>query len=377
MPTDNKQSQTNGLPPVPTDDMSPLVVEDTTPPMLNDNDLPVVNTPPTITVEEKPSETSSGSAAPSDDVVMAPIVTTQKKKFAGGKVIATILGLFLLVGGLGAGTMLVQQNQNIEEKANFCVDSCVNGGGGPLACECECGFRNSRCPAGEGEPGENNCDRQCGGPGLAFDFCMPNSSPLTCNQEALNRGYVVPIGSGCQPGQNCTVPAGYICRVGVNGYTGGPCTNDNKVPGTGTITSVPNCFCGTIQIDGGPNDGTYTMQCGCGGDGTPSATTPPTTPPAIDASCQNIKAYNMSWEELSSQRLATLKPGNRINFCVAGVASSGSFTKAKIKINGVALPETTTKRPNSNDFCSNYTITSAITTYRVTANIFHETLGWK
>ena len=58
-------------------------------------------------------------ATHSDDIVMAPIVTTTtpKKKFAGGKIIATILGLFLLVGGVGAGVYLTGQNQNVNEKS--------------------------------------------------------------------------------------------------------------------------------------------------------------------------------------------------------------------------------------------------------------------
>ncbi len=81
----------------------------------------------------QPPVVNSGSAAPSDDIVMAPIVTTTtpKKKFAGGKIIATILGLFLLVGGVGAGVYLTGQNQNVNEKAGqTCTppDNCESCG---------------------------------------------------------------------------------------------------------------------------------------------------------------------------------------------------------------------------------------------------------
>jgi uncharacterized protein HemX len=50
-----------------------------------------------------------------------------KKKFGTGKIIATILGLFLLIGGIGGGVLLTQQNQNVSEKAAFnqaCYDDC-------------------------------------------------------------------------------------------------------------------------------------------------------------------------------------------------------------------------------------------------------------
>ena len=116
----NQPTTTNGQ----TDDQNfpvtfPTVVEDTVlPPMPVASEQSTVigeqldTTPATVT-------TNVGSAAPSDDVIMPEIMgtTPPKKKFAGGKVIATILGLFLLVGGVGAGVFLTGQNQDIREKA--------------------------------------------------------------------------------------------------------------------------------------------------------------------------------------------------------------------------------------------------------------------
>lgn len=63
-----------------------------------------------------------GSAAPTDDTSGMMVSTPPKKKFGGGKIIATILGLLLLVGGIGAGIILTSQNQNIKEKA---AGSCI------------------------------------------------------------------------------------------------------------------------------------------------------------------------------------------------------------------------------------------------------------
>ena len=87
---DNNQNTTSDVPPI-------LEVETNLPPMIHEQ-----SSPPT------------GSAAPNDDVIMPAVVTTtQKKNFAGGKIIATILGLFILIGGTGAGVYLVQQQQDI------------------------------------------------------------------------------------------------------------------------------------------------------------------------------------------------------------------------------------------------------------------------
>lgn len=346
------------------------------------------------TEDKNVPDANSGTNAPFPDL---PITTgSPKKKFGGGKIIATILGIFLLVGGIAGGVILIQQNQNISEKAGSCAAHPCGPG---LRCDGNGGCIPSNTPEGEegnvesvdppdspwtggGDIDENTggCVTQCGGAGLAFDFCLPAGSTKTCNQEALARGYTVPVGSGCQPGQTCS-GSGWICKEGINGYSGGPCTGNNNVPGSGNIASVPNCFCGTIQIDGGPNDGTYKMECGCGGNqdetSSDNPTTPPTTPPTISAQCQNIKAYSSTWTLLTDAQLSTLTPSTVVNFCVLGTASEGTFDRAKFTINTVAQAETTTKRPTTNDFCQSYAIPAGVTSFNLTAQIHHATLGWK
>lgn len=103
------------LPPLPPDFQS-VAPEDSTPPP---------------TTSDQPVE-DNGSAAPSD---LPPMVATPKKKFGGGKIIATILGIFLLVGGIGAGLFLTQQQQDVREKAVNCptaIQSC------PAVCPAGC-----------------------------------------------------------------------------------------------------------------------------------------------------------------------------------------------------------------------------------------------
>ncbi|MFZ3301717.1 MAG: hypothetical protein WA152_03330 [Microgenomates group bacterium] len=379
--TNNQQAQTGSLPPVPTDDMPPIVMEDTTPPMLSTNDLPLANaqtTPETTPTVELP-KTDSGSAAPSDDVVMAPVITTQKKKFAGGKVIATILGLFLLVGGLGAGIVLVDQNQNIEEKAGAC-----NGGCGPGS---ECGgedqWGNAFCvPSGTTQE-EIDAALQPGSGGLdnigAFE---------PAGQSNLD--YLPDIGQTSDAGQtwtewqqanqtdNCSLPSSlqFLCVVGVAttenhpnlpaGYTKW-CNSDGRCSISG-----PGCptICGEYII--GTSTGGTTTGGGGGDNPTP---TPPTT--VITASCQDVKAYSSTWTLLTDAQLSQLEVGDSVNFCVTGVATGGSFNKARFTINNIAQAETTTIRPSSTDFCQSYVIPAAVANFNIKAQINHVTLGWK
>jgi hypothetical protein len=180
------------------------------------------------------------------------------------------------------------------------------------------------------------------------------------------------------------------------GLSGGCNTNcelqDNL--SAGNVVSLPSPVCGTVQIDIGCKNGanTYgsvtfaskTASTSCmstNPPGTnPPATTPPTAPPTtpgITASCQNIKAYSSTWTELTATQLTALRAGNTVNFCVTGVATGGSFNKAKFKINGVFQAETTMKRPGSEDFCQTYTIPANTARFYVSASINHVTLGWK
>ena len=159
MPNDNTNTNNSNQ----TSDVPQVFSEDVLPPMPQEN-MPVTQTVSTVSndqtkldtplvdtkedsTKELGTNTDSGSAAPSGDINLPPVVigTTPKKKFGSGKVIATILGLFLLVGGLGTGTYLVQQNQNIEERAGSCGGGCGPGyvcdGGGM------CVPRNGNGPA--------------------------------------------------------------------------------------------------------------------------------------------------------------------------------------------------------------------------------------
>ncbi len=369
---------------MPKDDTQPILeVETNLPPMIHDQ------TPPT-----------AGSAAPNDDLIMPAIVTTttQKKKFAGGKIIATILGLFLLVGGIGAGVYLVGQNQDIREKAGSCA---ANPCGPGLRCDGNGGCIPRDTPEGEegnvesvdppkdpwkeedgGVPtipsNQTSCTSDggfwcagCGG------FCLDGSYQNGgCIQAQLDRcGETAQIASGVGSLYGSEI---WLCKVqppngaSCDGNHGGVLRNDlNK----------DSCFCGVLQVDTPTGFTSYKNNCGCGGNdeepATVSSVDTPTAPPSITAQCQNIKAYSPTWALLTNAQLSVLTTGSQVNFCVAGVASAETFDRARLTINGVLQAETTTIRPSSTDFCQLYTIPAGTTTFNVTAQIHHLTLGWK
>ena len=111
----------------PTADIAPPLppVEVAPPSSMADSELP----PAPPIVEEAPAE---GTAAPTFDIssTISP-EPPPKKKFGGKKMVATILGLLVLVGGLGAGIVLVQQQQDIRQRAKDveCASSSECGDG--------------------------------------------------------------------------------------------------------------------------------------------------------------------------------------------------------------------------------------------------------
>ena len=102
------------------------------------------------------------------------------------------------------------------------------------------------------------------------------------------------------------------------------------------------------------------------------------TPPT--AQCSNVKAYkgDDTFTLLTTDELKALKAGDKVRFAVAGTATggTGSFDKAKFKINSTDSGEVTTKKPSSEEFYYEFTIPDGTTSFNITAQIHHTTLGW-
>ena len=225
MPNDSTSSKTNDQKPT-ADTIPPIFVDQgDLPPMIN-------SSAPSIPL------TTVGSAAPTDDIVstVMPAITTSgtpKKKFAGGKIIATILGLFLLVGGVGAGVYLTGQNQDVREKASGPPrEDCGNPGTNTYECGIPVG---SKC-----------CTIGGGG---AEEIPSGNCANNTGDCFVTSHIGVGPDGNICDGPHYTTCASGYECK------------DQDCVPSGG---------------DEPPGDETP-----------PPATTTPTTPPAIIPVCQS------------------------------------------------------------------------------------------
>ncbi len=288
--------------------------------------------------------------------------------------------------------------------------SCgATGSSGTTAC-IQSGTTNKVycCPAGQTYdefkecfvPNPNSCtsDSQCTVP---FQFCDRGTNQCAYSPN-INCGRNTDTGAPvcCPPSvtaANCTgsnrvceapnrlecIVNGAYCTLDANG-----CTNKTPPPSTpppapqcnSQCTTSSQCPSGLVcNITPGFTNGfcrnpscvDAKADCICTG-------TPPPGPTAV---CQNITAYTSIWTPLTTAALSALPPSREttVNFCVAGSASSGNFDRAKFTINGVVQAETTMVRPGSTDFCQAYTIpaVTATTTFNVTAQIHHVTLGWK
>lgn len=166
------------------------------------------------------------------------------------------------------------------------------------------------------------------------------------------------------------------------------CADANKVQEPGLVNCDDGSKCTGIRYEcktsGTSGDKWCTISYGkdcCTKPTNPPSTPRPTVTPTatpITAQCQNVKAYSTNnWTLLSTTVLSTLKGGqDSVYFCVTGVATGGSFDRAKFTINSVAQAETTIKRPSSDDFCQLYTIPTGVYSFNVTTQIHHVTLGW-
>ena len=395
--------------------------------------------------------------------------------------IATILGLVVLIGGVAAGIILVKQQQDIREKAACIPDGqCMTsstaccgssytdtscGSSMPIRCgskpptTCTPGQRETdSCTTSLGCPGnkERTCgiDSKWGIWGGCFDidddcpapppgstptpYCIPNgqcmtSSTACCGSSYTDTscGYSIPIRCGsAPPGSTPTptptpppgatptptpAPGCYSCARCSNtkpGYWATwtddtsncdgwyvcteptyECKPEKCGPGCATPTPTPTPSyrgCGeacndyihcipSLNCPGGPGGGRCVNglcpedpDCVCGATPTPRG---PTPTPGETAVCLNIKAYDINWNQLTASQLSSLRVGNIVRFTVSGTPAN-KINKAKFRINGVDRPETSSKKPGTNEYYDEYTIPAGTTSFTVNAKLHHVTLGW-
>lgn len=332
--TDTGSSQ---IPPVPTSTPDPL------PPVFSDSPDDV--TPPMDAQNPSPANSvSDGSAAPTNDISSTPMATTSsngkepKKKYGGGKgkIIAAIFGVLLLVGSVGAGVILVRQNQDVRERAasdsyrlekkcrqkdggyKWCLieyHNCANNSGGPVPCSAHTIDQTSCTEVTE------PCAPP-GGSGSPTPAPTPTPKPLQCN-------------SICNTNAECAaIDPGYKCVV----------TNSSNPDNI--IKRCRNFSC------------TNSNTCVC----------PPTPTPPAAYRCVSIFAFDTNWNRLTADQLTQLKAGDVVRFTVRGentTINSNGFNAVRFTINGEQVVSQTKRPGYPNQYYTDYTIPEGVTDFNI------------
>lgn len=376
------------LPPLPADFVSAGS------PVMNDQVTPSP-TPVNQNSAATPVKPAASTIPPAN---LPPMFASPKKKFGGGKIIATILGIILLVGAIGAGILMTQQKQVFQQKAytqvwggeNICDMIHVSAVEDPFCAEI-CGPGNDCGNAKNDLPPPGNY--------YSTTFTLKNISNAPHTVEFTKFAYYCP-------------------RFRYGDDNGICLQNETKMPGTVTLQPGESVSykaeingllyngksCGTYQTDFAVHSVDGKTDCktnqplalafgmcktgrDCQSNWTPPPTATPTpTPtatPGITAQCSSVKAYTgANWVLLNEEGYSHVRAGDVLHFCVSGTSSSSpdavssAFDKARFKVNGVLKAETTTKRPNSQDYCQDYTVLNTDTKIDVKASIHHIVKGW-
>ena len=288
------------------------------------------------TFEEKDNENGVSENKSSDPsgVIKAPHAP---KKYGGKKVIATIFGIFFLLGAVATGAYLVRNQQLSISRAWDCTRYV---------------FEVSR----EGVVSVRN-DSSRYEPSQKADVFINGSLITTFDVSALNPGDSATLG-------NVSVPSAQGFSWRVDGSK--DCESDGRYDAQTTPTP---------QESPTPTDGPTNTPTGSP-TSTPPNTPTPTLPPQISAECSQVKAYNTSWELLSQDQLNQLEAGNLVRFTVSGSATEGTFDKAMFTINGTQRNSVTAKKPGSEEYFDEYEIPTGTTSFSVDAQIHHSSLGW-
>jgi len=320
----------------------------------------------------------------------------KKKKSKTRLVIATILGIMLLVGGIASGIVLVNQNQDIREKAatgNVC-QSRLNGKCVPNNYSCSEEFGQVNCADGY------KCGQGCIAPTSTPTSTptattppktpTPTSPPQQCSRttpirETSTTALTITNDDIQKCRQACPDGVVWVSKYKCDGINLTQGCQDNGVvlswnASAGQSFPVGNLDCGSIQIDAGckNQNNTYgnvkylSVQAD-----KPCNTPPPTQPPSQEnAQCTGIKVYDTNWNLIPQNQLSQLKAGDRVRFTVIG-SPADKIDKARFTINGQLGQEVTSKKPGTTaEFYTEYTIPAGATTFSIKGEVHHVTLGW-
>lgn len=227
------------------------------------------------------------------------------QRSGGGKLIATILGIFLLVGAVAAGVLLVQQNQNIQEKAagggswvaadgTGCAWSCDNDGCSITSTNntSKCHINHYLCP--DKSSGQCNDNVKGGLSSASFELsCGTEQIDITCpySQGEIIQGSCESYNNYADSISHSDPICQFACKV-----CGGPNDCDN--------TNDPWCESQYNECE---------VDADCGG---PTPTPTPTPPPNnANPTCSSFSISDTS-----------IDIGDTITITAAGSDPDGTVT---------------------------------------------------
>lgn len=254
-------------------------------------------------------------------------MSVKSTRRVSGKVVATVFGLLLLVGGVGAGLILVQQQQVLKQKAagvGFCAgDSyiCTDQNGNSTASATCSGLSQDFCN-GDAVLSRNKAAEEAKFPGTTYT-CKWTGAPCSWNTtETLTNG-TGSVNTGGAPGvtcsgTQCTLTTNSVCNPSqITSYycpggldSSAKCLEGRQNAGSisgGSSISLTNYTrgnnCGAIQLDfqgpGTAEDGcgaaTYVIGAACGtsgGTGGGTTTVQPGCTLCSNQACKNSGQYN-------------------------------------------------------------------------------------
>jgi len=350
------------------------------------------------------------------------------------KIVATILGVLFLVGAVGAGSMLVQRNQDIREEASvdepckYCTnDICVDTGLSAPNCnpnidECSIGS-NSDCGATECSSGDTKCL------GVRLVSCVNGewSNPAICPSGQGCTGSVgnascTTLSDGEEDTSSCTdvnltgdfktiddtisvtntmrndcAACGgeiYVMRYKCPTSTmpsGGCNAGGTEITSNPTPYKFDTLYCGAQQIDIGCRypAGTDTYKylsavnwpasCGTDTDEETTTTDEETTTTDSTRQCTEVTVFDANNIELSREDLSSLKAGDLIKFAIRGSSTGdGTIDKGRFTINGEVQRQLSALRERGGRefYVMQYTIPEGVTEFTIKGELHHTILGW-
>lgn len=98
--------------------------------------------------------------------------------------------------------------------------------------------------------------------------------------------------------------------------------------------------------------------------------------PPLIAQCNLVRVYDLEWNQITTEFLPSLTPGQTIRVTVAGSVSQGTIGQARFTINGETRQPVTQIRPGTNEIYDEFVIPQNITSFSIKGELFHPEIGW-